>query len=560
MGTVAMLPLSRTGLRTARPATRGEVIKLSAATRTTWELATDRAKSIAMTRETLVLSVEAEMRLGCSQTLAVDLVLCRVVDGTASPRVIEAARSVAKGGRNSPTRSTLCEWAKSYREQGVSGLLPEHKGRVRLEGGWEGMALELYSQPSKPDMSAVHRMITEVHGIACTYDQVRNYLNALPANLGKMSPARIGKKLYRLTEKAWVERCTTNLLPGDVYMADGYRADVYLAHPMTGDIWRPEIVHIIDLRSRMMVGYRIIAHEGAYDIMISWAETFERWGHVPPLLYVDNGSGYKNRLTQDESSSYYARAGVQFVVHSLPHNPHGKGHIERYHRIVKDDFLKLWQPEFYCGDDAASDSLNRVVTDCKAGRMQPPSLAAFVEAYNDWIVRYNNRPHPEDKTRTRLEIWNELSPIPPHASAREIARPAVKRTVRRAKVEMMGRRYSHPDLHAWNHQEVLVEFDILSDGVVSIRSLKGELVCDATKVASRDVLSTSFVEEKRQQAVVNATKRLEKKIEEQKARAGLLIDADAVADGANNTLEGQTRFLDNNPNDDDPLVLELTDN
>lgn len=546
----------RTPLIGSRPATRGEVIQLSTAIRSPWQLATTHAKKAAMTREVLVLQVEAEMRAGCSQNLAVDLLLARISDGRVPARISDAAIAAAKSGRTSPSRSQLCEWVKSYREEGVSGLLPQHKGRVRMEGGWEGLSLELYSQPSKPDMSAVHRQVTEVHGIRCSYDQVKNYLNALPANLGKMSPARIGRKLYKLTERAWVERCTTHLLPGDVYMADGYRADVYLAHPLTGDIWRPEIVHIIDLRSRVMVGYRLIAHEGAYDIMISWAECFERWSHVPPMLYIDNGSGYKNRLTEDESASYYGRAGVQHVIHSIPHNPHGKGHIERYHRIVKDDFLKMWQPEFYCGEDAAPDSLSRVVTECKAKRLQPPTVEAFIAAYNEWIVRYNNRPHPEpeDAHRSKLEIWRELSPIPPHASAREIARPSVRRTVRRAKVEMMGRRYMHPDLHAWNHVEVLVEHDLLNDAVVTIRDVQGKMICDAPKVSARDVISTSFMEETRLKALANATTRLQKKIDEQKARAGQLIDAESVAEGALPDLEGESRLIEV----EDDFMLDLT--
>ena len=71
------------------------------------------------------------------------------------------------------------------------------------------------------------------------------------------------------------ERCTANLLPGNIYMADGYRADVYLAHPVTGDIWRPEIMHIIDLRSRVLVGYRIMLHEGSYDVMFYEPKVYE---------------------------------------------------------------------------------------------------------------------------------------------------------------------------------------------------------------------------------------------------------------------------------------------
>ncbi len=548
------LPPDRQPSRKFDVMTTGKVLMLKQ--RDPWKESTERARQVAILRETVVLYIRQQTEQGVSQNNAVNLMLERAESGVLSAHYFAALKGAAKAGRTMPSRSAICGWCAAYKEGGVVDLLPDHKGRVVESVGWEGLALELYSQPSKPDMSAVHRQIVEVFKISCTYDQVRAYLNGIPANFGKMSPARIGRKLYKLTERKWVERCTTNLLPGDVYMADGYRADVYLAHPMTGDIWRPEIVHIIDLRSRLMVGYRVIAHEGAYDVMISWAETFARWNHVPPMLYVDNGSGYKNMLTQDESSSYYTRAGVQYVIHSIPHNPHGKGHIERYHRIVKDDFLKMWQPQFYCGEDAAPDSLSKVVTECKAKRMTPPSLASFIEAYNDWIVRYNNRPHPEDKYHTHLQIWQELSPIPPHASAREIARPAVKRIVRRAKVEMLGRHYLNADLHEWNHKEVLVEYDLMNDQSTTIRTLKGEWICDAVLVTKRDMLPTSFLDEKRAKALTDATKRLQKKMDEATKRAGQLIDVEAVAHGEFPSLEGECKRIEH---DKDEIVLNLTD-
>lgn len=368
--------------------------------------------------------------------------------------------------------------------------------------------------------------------------------------LGRNSPARIGKNLYKLTEKAYIKRSTENALPGDVYVADGYRADVYLAHPVTGDIWRPELTVAMDMRSRYPVHWRADEHEGTYAVQNMWAECFAKWNHVPPFLYVDNGSGHKNRLMSDDMIGFYARAGIQQTIHAIPGNPHGKGWIERFFRSMKDDFLKLWHPELYCGDDMAPEALNRTVADVKAGRLQLPSLREFADAFNAWIERYTQRPHPEDKRVTRAELWSRLVPIPPAGNVTELKRQAVLLTVSRAMVRHGNKRiYKHPELHAFNGQKLMLEYDLMDNAVGVIRTPDGRWICDAHLVSEIDAIAPTRLEEKRQARVEDAIKRLERKMDEQKARAGLVIDADAVADGA--VIEGQsTRLLPDDGGDE----------
>ncbi|NTZ82379.1 DDE-type integrase/transposase/recombinase [Burkholderia metallica] len=519
-----------------------------------WREATDRARQVAMWRETVVTYVHDMMKEGVTQNNAVALLLERHAADRLHNHFAVALAGSAKAGRTAPSRSAICQWCALHREGGVVALLPEHKGRVVEAAGWWGPALEYFNAPSKPDMAAVHRRLTEVDGFTVSYDQVRNYLTGVPSMIGRNSPARIGKNLYRLTEKAFVRRSTENALPGDVYVADGYRADVFLAHPVTGDIWRPELTVALDMRSRFPVGWRADEHEGTYAVQNMWAECFARWNHVPPMLYVDNGSGHKNVLMSDEMVGFYARAGIQQVIHAIPGNPHGKGWVERFFRTVKEDFLKLWMPEFYCGDDMAKEAKDRITREVKAGRIQLPSLAQFADAFNAWLDRYANRPHPEDKHVTRAALWAQLTPIPPHANVTELKRQAVLLTVQRAAVQHGKRAYMHPELHAFNGQKIVMEYDLMDDAVAVMRTQDGRWICDAHLIRAIDAIAPNRLEEKRQARASDAIKRLERKMEEQKARAGLVIDAEAVADGA--MLASTTdAVLDAN---DEPLLLDLT--
>ncbi len=496
-----------------------------------WARASTKARQIAVARADIVRVVQAHAQIGHSLTVAINTLQDKAHKGELSAHLMSQLRLVAKSGRVCPARSALFDWVKTFSLEGESGLLPQHKGRVVEAKPWYAFAIEFYCQPSKPDIASVHRLLVEEEGfdpLTCTYDQVLHYLHSLPAQFGAKSPARIGQKLYRLTQKQYVKRCTDNALPGDVYMADGYRADVYLAHPMTGDIWRPELTVIMDLASRVVVGWRADEHESAIAVQNTFAESFAAHGHVPPIIYVDNGSGYINQFTADEVSGFYARAGVQDVVRTIPGNPHGKGHVEQFFRIMKDDFLRLWQPQFYCGSGADPDALGKTVNDCKHGRAQPPSLAEFVAAFNHWLTRYHARPHPENKYVTRMQIWERLERIAPVASVCELKRPAVQLMVRRAQVKHQARAYVHADLHAWNGQKVMLEYDLMDNRVGVIRTLAGRLICDAHLVEAINVVGTNRLQEARDKAQSAAEKRLQKKLDEVRARSGQMVDVDSI--------------------------------
>ncbi|WAR45488.1 transposase family protein [Methylomonas rapida] len=526
------------------PAVRPTAQVIALRQRDPWKEANDSQRAVATARFDIVNTILDMERNGFSANKAIETLLARAETGALHAYLQNAMKTAAKANRAAPTRSVLFEWLKLVKAGGGRvDLLEQHKGRVVTEQpAWWGPALEYYNQPSQPEMSVVWRQLAEVDGFACTYDQVRNYLSSVPAMLGRHSPARIGRRLYRLTEKAYIRRCTERALPGDVYVADGYMADIYLVNPIDGKFpWRPELTVAMDLRSRFIVGWRADEHEGTTAVQNLWAETFARWNHVPLFLYVDNGSGHKNKLMSDDMTGFYARHNIE-VIHAIPGNPHGKGWIERFFVEVKRDFLKAWRPAFYCGDDMSDEARAETLKAVKAGKLQPPTLMEFADAFNAWIARYVQRQHPEDKSVSRAQVWGELSPLPPHADLLEMKRQAVVLTVKRASITHNKRQYGHPDLHAYNHLQVVLEYDLMDNRVAVIRTQDGRWICDAHLINAIDAVDKTRLEERRDKRVVDQAKRIEKKLDELKARAGLVIDADAVASDAQ-TLLDQTPAL-----------------
>jgi putative transposase len=526
-----------------RPATRCEIVRMDAHRKGAYQLASD-AKRLEVHRWEAVIAEIERIRGQGSYNSAVDLFLARAKAGDLPPRVLDAAEAVAVGKKTIPSRSTIFQKLEAYRDHGVDGLIKKHKGKVRAEGGWEGFALERFSQSTQPDISAIHRELMEIHGFKVGYEQVRGYINSLPSSLGRMSPARIGARLYKLTQKTFFRRSIDNALPGDIYAADGYKADVYLAHPLTGNIFRPELTVALDVASRHIVHVRADEHEGTYAVQNMWAEALAKWNHVPLQLYVDHGSGHDNHLMCDELTGFYTRAGVQHVIFAHPGNPHGKGWIERFFRTFKDDFLRVQWAQFCCADEQADEVLNRVTSEVKAGRLQLPSLAQFMESLAAWLERYHSRPVPgRDDGISKAALWAQLQPVAPTGSLEVMKHRSAPRKVRRAAVTQDGREYGHPSLHQWNGQTVVLDYDLIDDKVAVVRTIKGEFICDANLISKKRQFSDSRMDDLRKKRLENQIKRKQKHIEEDKARAGLLIDAEAVAVGGMEALESDTPRL-----------------
>jgi putative transposase len=528
------------GKPSVRAATRTEVMRN--ANVPALQKTTTKTREKSMNRDIVLNYINELMAVSGSLTVAVDLLLGRAESGLLPIHINAALKACAAGSASYPSKSSLCLWHKNRRDGGIDALIPQYKGRVRNEGGWEALATDLYNVPSKVAIASVHKLLTEVHGFDCTYTQVKDYINALPAQLGKNSPARLGKNLERLTQQSFLRRTTENLRTGDIYAADGYCLDVYLTHPISGGLFRAEMTACIDVKSRYLAGYRLDENEGAFAVQSMWAETFHRHQHVCVFGYVDNGSGYKNHFVDDETVGFYSRVGMS-LIHAIPGNPHGKGWIERFFRIVKEDFLRNWRPEFFCGHEMAADVKNKSVREFNAFRkaekkgviertkgLTPPTVAEFMEAFDAWLVRYHNRPHPEQKNKTRLEVWQELVRIEPASSELEMKYRAVLLTVRRSMLKHGVLEYKHPDLYAFNGQKVMLEYDMTDSRVAVVRLPDGRWVCDAHLITPMDVVPVSRMDEMRTTSAKNAIKKLQLKIDEKIERKGVLIDGHTIAD------------------------------
>ena len=472
-------------------------------------------------KDHLISEIGTYLASGVSLAAACELL---IDDITRSPdgNLALAARTVSRNGAI-PHVSTLRRCYEAANALGAAALAGNYKGRVRKDYGWEARAIELYNLPSKPAMSAVAMNLVEEGYDSATESRVRRYLKSLPAHLGKNSPARMGKRKYKDSQLPFIRRDTAVLKPGDIYQGDGHTVDVYVAHPATGKIWRPELTVWIDVASRCIVGWYLSEAESTMSTLYALSHALLSQNHIPAMLHIDNGSGFKGKMMAEESTGYYARFGIG-TMFSLPYNAKGKGQVERWFGTMERQFGKFCPS--YCGADMADEVLNKLARDINSGKQKLMSLEDYSSGLRQYIEQYNNRLHRSLDGQTPTEVWNGLKHSEVVDSPDVIVRPRVERIIKRSCIRLHNREYGSHELAQFNGSDVQVEYDLHNDESVRLLDGKGRWLCDAPLIYRKAYIEPSRIEQARKNRLKNQTKRLQNKIDEAERRSNASISHD----------------------------------
>lgn len=497
-----------------------------------WLKATDKQRTIASQRSIIVLRINFLQASGRSVSKAIKLLAMEWQLNQCSEDIASAIDSLSKNNRF-PNKATLYRWLEQYKNQGLTGLLPCHKGSVRVDKGWEAFALNLYAIPSKPSMNQVARELRELFNYPSATDSaVRKFINSLPRYMTHDSIQRLGASLVRKTKRDYIRRTSENLPVGCLYQGDGHAIDVYMQHPESGHIFRAELTIWIDVKSRYVVGWWISEAESSISTITSLGNAIVMHDHIPDCLYVDNGAGFKSKMMNDESYGFYARHDID-VVMALPGNPGAKGQVERFFGTMERDFCKAAFPHAFCGEnmsDEASQKFQRnlKIKGDKNPALRAPTVQEWMNGFSAWLDRYHNRPHPEFNNTTPAELWATLEKNPVYLEAAAIFRPRIGRKVRRSAVHLHNREYTSDDLYAFNGQDVHVEYDLHDDEHVTIVNKdNGSLLCYAKLVQKKDHLPASRIEEYKAKRLEGQLKRKQRHIDEDIAKTRGAITAEA---------------------------------
>lgn len=439
------------------------------------------------------------LQLGVSRAVA-EAEFCRLAHANQLPAHLQQAARDANArageGRVVSTGS-LRRWHQDMQRGGAEALAVKATN-VRTDlPAWFQPFWQVYAIPSKPTVAAAYEELQRrAPGIELPHlRSVQRFVDGLDAitrNRGRFGPREMKKF------RAYRTRDDSMLLPTDIYTADGHKADLEVATP-DGRIIRPEIITVIDVPTRKVVGWSAGYAESAHTVRQALLNATSRHG-ICAIFYVDNGSGFVNEAMEHAVTGLLGRLGIT-MHNSLPYSSQSRGVIERFHQM----FVRAakFKPSFM-GADMDAEAKNLVF---KRGRKEIATLgqSRLVMSWADFLIwaqqridDYNNRPHSHfDKildpaTLKRRhpspnEVWQQFVDqgfeidLPDASVIDDAERPYKLAIVQRGQVRINSATYGHERLDAegWHGQQVQVGYDLHNPEKVWVRAEDGRLICVA---------------------------------------------------------------------------------
>lgn len=447
----------------------------------------------AMMSARLVFVREIErMSEAVSQQRAIETLVGLSRAGQLSPYLAEKAAKANERNTAVLSERTLKRWLSDYRSGGEVALAPARRKPDMGVPAWAPAFLRCFQRPTKPSVEAAYaEYAAKCEGDRPSIHQVRRFLDKLSPEAreqGRRSPQEL-KAL-----QAFKRRDTRNLLPGDVYTADGHKFDAEVINPRTGKPYRPETTTVLDVATRRAMGISIGEAESTVGVLDALRDAIQRGGMFA-IFYVDNGSGFAN----DTVREVVDRLGGT-MTHALPYNSQARGLVERAHQSIWVTAAKKLTS--YIGADMdkhAGTAVHRIsrkqLRESGTTRLIP-TFAEFMAGVEFELEQYNNRPHrglakirdphtgkprhmsPNEAWQAAIDGgWEPM--MAPAELVQDLLRPQVVRPVRRGEVTWANQRYFLQDLVALHQEEVRVAYDVRDASRVWVRTLEGVLIGEA---------------------------------------------------------------------------------
>lgn len=468
-----------------------------------WQIATAEARLA-------ILNEIARLATSVSQEKAIASLIDGAQAGTLQPHMLEViatanARS-GKDGQRTLSRRTIMGWKDLIKyaktpEQSLNALLPK-KAATKGIPPWAGELLAYFQQPQKPSLRYACEQIAANWDmpIDAFYHRAQRFVAKI-GNVELEHGRRASRDLKNI--KPFIRRSFENLLPGDVYQADGHCLDAEIAHPDHGRPFKPELTVIIDVASRKIVGVSVDLAESGLAVLDAMRNAVELNSDFC-VFYVDNGSAYHGTVVKGAMESAYglsmaSRLGFT-VIHTLPYNAKAKGIIERAHKSVWVRAAKMLPT--YIGasmDRQVASNVHKITRDDikKAGKSKLlMSFEDFIVFANEQIAQYNARPHstlgkiydpeldrqrhmsPDDAWQLGIAKNADIKRIPKE-EARDLFRPRIERTVARGEINLFTNWYFSQELKEHHGDVVQVAYDVNNAESVLVYTGEGRFICEA---------------------------------------------------------------------------------
>lgn len=494
--------------------------------------------------------------------------------------------TMARAGRLAPAIDAAMRRARDPRgRKGADGVYPSVRSLKRYLAAadktprlpkkdfsvqpWHAAAVALRTRPQGGTMAWIHSELRRA-GHKVSYHQLGRFFREKFSQIDQVKGRFTGSQLRAV--RFYQHRTAEGLAPADEVHADGWTTHFTAPHPVTGEFITYEVWHFHDVATRYVTPPGIGLAE-QFEVIAKGLENYIRVFGRPLILQTDSTRIIRGseRFTK-AVHSLEERIGCTIVHPKEVGNSQANGICENFNRSwldIRSRELATYQ------NPGRMDELSYKRVKRLTSAMVRAASAGDVEAYEknraeaarmgkgrvfssahearEWILQiceeYNQRPHRALKKIRDPQTGMLRHQSPAEALAEHCAngwtpvaveedtlidlfRPVkVCRVVRETVSPYGGMRYRNAEvLGHWNGKQVMVSYDIHDYRTVWVKTLGGELICEAQFVTATGYRAKSAyeaAEEKRAKAQIRGLKNKIRQVERERL-GGEVIDGDGL--------------------------------
>ena len=376
-------------------------------------------------------------------------------------------------------KSSLYRWSKSVDAGDYAALVD---GRRMNRGGDPSASPEAWSRFRECYLTIHRRSVAlcwqivaaESESAGWQWPSLRTVQKRVKAELPPFEADyfRLGEKEWRRLYEPKIRRDYSQFRSNQYWVGDFHECDVFCRQEIGArsasdglsstrnsllatrnyKIVRPLLSGFVDLRSRMVVGWRIVQRECQDSVLLAFRDGVDRYG-PPQHVVIDNGKPYRalgvsggrptlHRMADDEDYVRSVFGALNITVHfSIPFNPDSKL-IERWFGTLESQFGSTFPT--YCGGQKD----DRFRAAWKLANDNPelcPTVEEFAEKLSAYIDAYHTTPHTGDGMDglSPQQAFDRFDPVPRVVVPDGLMDVLTMRTTRPTKVGRFGVRHSH---------------------------------------------------------------------------------------------------------------------
>lgn len=223
------------------------------------------------------------------------------------------------------SEKTIEAWFYAWKRGGIDALAPRtrrDKGQSKLAPALQELILQAKRDNPKRSLDELCRLL-EAQGVVAKGTLKRTTLHRLLQRHGLSRPT--GADSQRVERRSYEAEHAGDIWYGDVMHGPKV--------PIKGQLRKAYLVSLMDDASRLITHSAFCPGETALDIEGVLKQAILKRS-LPRKLVIDNGAAYRAGSLQ----AICARLSIP-LVYCRPYEPEAKGKLERWHRVVRAQFL-----------------------------------------------------------------------------------------------------------------------------------------------------------------------------------------------------------------------------